>query len=179
MEQYAIIYSNAIQDSLNGNIPGYQVQMIEANKIKAVLDSKEDLRLEVITVDEMYRRMMFNSIYDDINMNTFNFINATFDNLFYRYPTEAEMDLAYPAIEFNGSGEVFGQIVTNKTEYLQVLSTSNEYKEGMIRWAYMQLLSREPISSEVFNRMDEMNDGYNIDLVQQSILISDEYAGFD
>lgn len=179
VEEYFLLYGNAIQDSLNGNVPGYEVLMIEANKIKAVLDSRIQLQQEIITVDEMYRRMLFNTIYDAINMNTFNFINATFDNMFYRYPTNAEFDQVYPVIEYNGSGELFGQVISNKSEYLQVISTSPEFKEGLIRWSFLRLLSREPSSNEVYTRIDEMNDGYNINAVVQSILITDEYAGFD
>jgi len=178
-ETYSIYYFNALQDSLNGNIPAYELGMIEANKLKDIIDSRVDLSSEVITVNEMYRRMMFNAVYDEINMNTFNFINASFDNLFFRYPTDAEFEQAYAPIEYNGSGIIFGQVVSNKPEYLDVLTSSSEYKEGMIRWAYLQLLSRDALTGEVYNRMDMMNDGYNINAVIQSILITDEYAGFD
>jgi hypothetical protein len=49
----------------------------------------------------------------------------------------------------------------------------------MIRWAYQSLLSREPTSAEVYFLLPTFNNGQNIKAVQQSIIIGDEYAGFN
>ncbi|MFN8700403.1 MAG: hypothetical protein ACK5XQ_13870, partial [Flavobacteriales bacterium] len=75
MDDYNVFRGLAVTDSIQGNILGYEIFMLEANKLMAVMDSRIDLQNGTITVDEMCRRMMFNSIYDEINMNTFNFIN--------------------------------------------------------------------------------------------------------
>ncbi|MCC6599376.1 MAG: hypothetical protein IT223_01730 [Crocinitomicaceae bacterium] len=166
-------------DSLNGNMLGYELTMLEANKMKAVKDSREELQLGTIKVDEMCRRMMFNNLYDEINMNTFNFINASFDNTYFRYPTDAELTSCFNPIESNQSGVLFGQAISNKQEYLQVLTANAEFAEGMIRWVYKALLSREATSPEVFNLLDEFNNGNNTQEVQKHILTGDEYAGFN
>lgn len=186
LEQYYLYYYISVQDSLNGNILAYELNRQQSDRVKDVIDSKSQMRLGQISNDEMCRRMCFNVIYDDLNMNTFNFINATFDDLFYRFPTEAELDEAFEPIEQVPSAEdpdltayLFGQIFSNKSEYLQVLTTSEEFSEGMIRWAYLGLLSREPTTIEVYNLLDIFNTGNNIKAVQKSILISDEYAGFE
>ena len=127
----------------------------------------------------MFRRLIFNSIYDQINMNSFNFVNASFDDLFYRFPTQAEFDNAYDVIEFNQPAMIFGEVVQNKTEYLNVLTASPEYSEGMVIWAYNSLVARDPSPQEVFEASGDFSSTMNFQSIQRGILISDEYAGFD
>ncbi|WP_306639936.1 hypothetical protein [Sanyastnella coralliicola] len=178
-EDWAVLNSNAVNDSLNGNIAGYQFNRAQANKILDILNSREQLRTEAITIDEMMRRMMFNSIYDDINMNSFNFVNATFDDLYYRFPTQDEFDNAYQIIEFNEPAIIFGQVASNKPEYLDALTATSEFHEGMIYWAYQSLLARDPSSQEVFELIGNFQNTMNYQAVLKTVLITDEYAGFD
>ena len=56
-------------------------RLLEYNKLNDILKSEIQYRNGLISVSEYHRRMVYNSIYDDINMNTFNYINAIFDNL--------------------------------------------------------------------------------------------------
>lgn len=178
-EIYYLYYYISVQDSLAGNVLAYELTRAAANKMRAAIFSNQDLRNGLITVDEMCKRMCFNVLYDEINMNTFNYINATFDDLYFRYPTEAELEQAFPPIEYNGSGVLFGQVISDKEAYLNLLLSNTEFAEGMIRWAYSSLLSREPTTIEVYNLLDDFNNGQNIKAVQRAIAISDEYAGFD
>ncbi len=168
----------AYQDSLNGNMIGYEIFNNEASKMLAVINSRVQLQEDSIFFEEMCRRMMFNSLYDEINMNTFNFINATFDDSFGRFPTQSEYDAVEDAIEFNGSGQLFGQDVSSKVAYLNVLVGSAEFDEGFLRWAFKAYLAREATSSEVFTKVDLYRSGSNYSLLQQYILTTDEYAGF-
>jgi hypothetical protein len=176
---YNMFRAIAINDSLNGYVLGYQIAMTEANKVKAVRDSRLLLLSGAIGGEEMCRRMMFNYNYDQINMNTFNFINATFDDSFGRFPTEAELQAAFPAVENSLTGELFGTVVSTKTEYLQVLVTSAEFKEGLVRWIYNALLARDPSTSDIFQLLGVLGNDYRFSNVQQSIMIGDEYAGFN
>jgi hypothetical protein len=177
-EAYYLYRGIAQQDSLNGNQLAYEVNTAVSLKVKNVIDSRTQLQTDAISIDEMCRRMCNNNVYDEINMNTFNFINASFDDLFFRFPTEAELEQAYAPIDYNGSGVLFGQVINNKDEYLDVLSQSAEFAEGMVRWAYLSLLSREPSSAEIITRLTDFNVGQDIQKVQKKIVISDEYAGF-
>lgn len=177
-DEYWVWRQLAITDSLEGNMLGYALFMQEADKVFAVLKSREELQESEMAFEEMCRRMMFNSIYDDINMNTFNFINATFDDCFSRFPTTAEYDGVEDAIEFNGSGALFGLAVSSKLQYLDVLVGSNEFDEGVVRWMFSALLAREATSAEVVYYVNVYRNGSDYAGVQQSILISDEYAGF-
>ncbi|MBL7942768.1 MAG: hypothetical protein JNM00_08385 [Flavobacteriales bacterium] len=177
-EEYYLRYGVAILDSLNGNMIAYELGMLEAEKIMDILTCPQDLRAGTIDTREMYRRMIHNSLYDQINMNTFNFINASFDGCYYRFPTESEMDQCFAPIEYNGSGVLFGQVITSKMEYLEVLLGNNEYEEGLVRWCFLSLLNREPSSTEIFNLLPLLESNYNCQNVQQYILSTDEYAGF-
>jgi hypothetical protein len=177
-DEYNLYVFLAQQDSIQGNILAYQLLTLEANKLLSVLDSREELMNGEILFEEMCRRMMFNLLYDEINMNTFNFIIASFDDCFARFPTQSEYEGVEDAIEFNGSGVLFGNAVSSKTEYLNVLVNSNEFDEGYVRWAYFALLAREATSTEVVSRVQIYRQGSNYSGVQKEILISDEYAGF-
>lgn len=177
LEQFYILESVAYNDSLNGNILGYQVNSFEAAKLQLVLDSREELQNDSIVFEEMCYRMMYNSIYDNINMNSFNFINATFDDCFARFPTESEYESIFPAIEYNGAGMVFFQIINNKDEYLNALINSSEFDEGLVRWCYKALLARDATSYEVYTLTPVYANGSDFSAVQRNILISDEYAG--
>lgn len=178
LNEYNLWRFLAYQDSLNGNMIGYELFTNEANKMFAVINSRVELQKDSILFEEMCRRMMFNSLYDEINMNTFNFINASFDDCFGRFPTESEYSGVEDAIEFNGSGTLFSQDVASKTDYLNVLVNSNEFDEGFVRWAFKAYLAREASSSEVFTRIDLYRIDSNYSLLQQFILTTDEYAGF-
>lgn len=178
VSEYTMYRGNAIQDSLNGFMLAYELQMTEANKLRNLFNSKIELQLGTIDVVEMCRRMSFNSIYDDINMGSFNYINSCFDNMLFRYPTTAEYTMCEPAVESSLGGQLFGITISNKLEFLNVLLLSQEYHEGMIRWVYLSLLSREPTSDEIYTLTDSFMLTKDIKAVQRRILISAEYAGF-
>lgn len=178
-EQRFIFRSAAIADSIAGNTVGYVQNMVEVNKLQAIVDSKDELRSDEIVLAEVYRRMMYNWLYDQINMNTFNFVNASFDELFYRYPTKAEFENAYNIIEFNQPAELFGNVAQTKLEYLELLISTDECYEGMIQWSFKSLLAREPSANEVFNLLENLLLTENVLAVQEYIYLTDEYAGFD
>ena len=69
------------KDSIAGNMINAYKRLLEYNKLNDILKSEKQYRNGVISVSEYHRRMVYNSIYDDINMNTFNYIKH-FDNLF-------------------------------------------------------------------------------------------------
>ena len=70
---------------------------------QAVLNIPKDYRLGLLTMDSMHVRLMDNLVYDQINMGTFNFVISAFDNLLYRYPTDAEYEAGYTMVEDNVS----------------------------------------------------------------------------
>lgn len=174
---YQLFYGQSVVDSINGDIEAMQRNRKDANRILAIMTSGEELRLGEITIREMHSRLCNNVVYDIINMGSFNFVNATFSDLFDRYPTTEEFDNGYQVIEFNEPAALFGVVMQNKGDYLAVLTQSAEFDEGLVRYAYKGLLSREATSVEVFTTLLDLEE-LTLGAVQAPILISDEYAGF-
>lgn len=179
LDEYNMLRGNAVLDSLNGDMTAYTLKMQDARRIEALLESRQEWQEGQITVSEMVQRMLLNTIYDEINMNAFNFVNASFDDLFFRFPTQPEFESAYTIVEFNQPSTLFNSVAQNKLEYVELLTGTGEYYEGMVVWIYQSLLSRSPASSEVFSSAIDFRNTLNISAVQRTLLISDEYAGFN
>ena len=122
--------------------------------------------------------MIYNSVYDQINMNTFNFINAAFDNLLFRYPTQYEFDEVYKMIEDNTAQIVLGASGNNKEGFTYIICDTKEFYEGVIVWAYGTLLARSPTTEETDILMNNFYFDHDFQWVQRRIMETDEYAHF-
>ena len=176
--EIGLINDDILRDSLAGDWVQLQIHKTERQKLLDVLSCLSQYREGEITINEVYGRMLYNSIYDLINMNSINFIRACFDDLFFRLHTLAEFDQSFPIIEYGTSGSILGQPASNKLEYIDVLINSREYHEGMIRWAYKTLLAREPDAAEIDAVMGDFYQNKNYQKVQLDLMVTDEYANF-
>ena len=168
-----------VNDSLNGDLLSANKKLLEYNILKNVLDSELEYYNNEIEINEMHRRMIYNSVYDKINMNTFNFINAAFDNLLFRYPTQYEFDEVYLMIEDNTGQVVLGNSGNNKEAFTHIICNTREFYEGVITWAYGTLLARYPTSEETDFLMQKFYYDHDFQWVQREIMKSDEYAHFN
>ena len=168
-----------VNDSLNGDLLSANKKLLEYNILKSVLDSELQYYNNEIEINEMHRSMIYNSVYDKINMNTFNFINAAFDNLLFRYPTQYEFDELYLMIEDNTAQIVLGASGNNKEAFTHIICNTREFYEGVITWAYGTLLARHPRSEETDILMQKFYYDYDFQWVQRQIMQSDEYAHFN
>jgi hypothetical protein len=171
-----IAQQNAIADSLAGNTAGANESNLELQRLLALKRARWEYRDGLIGIDEVMRRMVFNSIYDQINMNSFNFINATFDNLLLRYPTQAEFDASYAMVDGNAAAVLFSQSGQNKSDYAHIITHTPEFYEGMVRWSYRTFLGREPSTFETYTAMADFQNDHDLQKVQRRILTTDEYA---
>jgi len=178
MGEYNLYRGFAIADSINGNPVGYELNSAEANRLMDILNSQYLLRDSLITPQIMYSRMMFNSIYDEINMNSFNFINAVFDDCYFRFPTQAEFNASFPVIENNEASVILGEVAQNKNDYVNIIVNNQEFDEGIVIWAFQSLLNRTPQTNEALELSTHFTANKNIPYIQEKILITDEYAGF-
>ena len=169
----------ATADSLGGDSAGLAEHRFEIEKMNMVKSSWREYKDSLIECDEMLRRMCYNRVYDQINMNSFNYINATFDDLYQRFPTQSEFDNAYDMVEYNVPNIIFGQAGTTKRDYIDIMISVQEFYEGMIRWSYNTYLARDPSTYEVFTAMNTFWSDHDLQKVQRDILITDEYANFD
>jgi len=150
----------------------------DVERVNAVLATRIDLQEENIQLHQAFARMVNNPVYDIINMNSFNFVNATFDNLLWRFPTNAEFDAGFDMVEDQRTATLFGQTGQDKVSYIQIITESKEMFEGLLIWSYQQLLSRRPSSEETSFLLDDFFQHRDIRLLQRQIMIGDEYANF-
>lgn len=178
MQKIGILNFGIQVDSIEGDSIGIALKKVAREKYYLVLAIDDEYRNGDITINEAFYRLCNNGIYDEINMNTFNFINATFDNLFYRFPTNAEFDAAWEMVEENRSVNLLGGNGQNKGDYLEILTSSREFYTGLIHWAYLSLLQREPTTAEVYDHMQYFYPNADFQELQKRIIITDEYANF-
>jgi hypothetical protein len=169
--------SQAIQASALGDALASELFMQEYNKTMTISNMATSWEDSPIDYPACAKAMMFNSLYDDLNMGTFNFIHASFDQNFYRYPTDVEYNQLYAPIEYNGPGIFFQQNVSNKSQLLDVLITSTEFKEGLVRWFYRSYFIREPQAQELTEGIAYWTAQNDFNGFIQKILSNDEYAG--
>lgn len=163
---------------LSGDSIAVYAAMETIDRCNNVLKSRRAYQYGLIGIGEMYARMLDNPIYDVINMNTLNFVNASFDDLFFRFPTKDEFTIAYDIIESGEGGALFGGFADDKPQYCRLLVKSREYHEGMIKWCYLSLVGREPVTQETYNLMEDFYKTGDLQKIQLSILATDEYAHF-
>ncbi len=165
-------------DSINMDWEAFNKKKIEADKYRSILNSKTEIENGIISYDQIFTRLINNGIYDNINMNSFNYVNATFDNLLWRYPSKSEFMAGYNVIEFNKPQVIFGAACSDKQSYCDAITNTPEFFEGMIIWIYKLLLSRDPSSAEVSFLLAGYISQRDIRIIQSQILETNEYANF-
>jgi len=163
---------------LNGDSIGVYRYTDAKTKYFDVLNSRYVFRKRIKDYRNICAVMMNNSIYDGINMNSFNYINAVFDNCLLRNPTKDEFDRSYTIIEKNAPAAIFSRWAANKNEYCDAVVNSDAFHEAQIRWFYYVLLQREATTAEVSNLFHAFYQSHQIEQVIKNVIIGDEYAQF-
>ena len=171
-------YADYEVDSVAGNLIEAQKHLLKYFRLSAIINSELDYYNNIIDIKEMHKRMIYNSIYDQINMNTFNFVNAAFDNLLFRYPTQNEFNNSYFMIEDNQPFTIFGYSGSNKFDFTNLICDSREFYEGIIQWTYLTMLARIPTSIERDFLMNNFYITTDFQKLQRFIMTTDEYAHF-
>jgi len=177
-QSIGIARNGMVKDSIEENWDGYHEKLAVIRRNQSVLDSKDLLYDDAIQYHEMYAYMIDNSVYDQINMNAFNFIRAVFDELLWRLPTEDEFNRSFEMIEFNENRELFGQMGSHKDDFIEIVIQSDGMYEGMVIWAYQTLLNRPPTPGEIITLLPKYIESGDINLIFEEILATDEYANF-
>lgn len=167
-----------VGDSLNGNWEGVAARRQQIEKLDALMASDHDYREGLITINGVCARMIDNAVYDEIHMNTFNFVNASFNDLFFRFPTGVEFEQGYNMIEYNQSGVVLGRSGQNKSEYVGILTEVDAFYEGLVIWTYQVLLARNPSTLETNHHMTDLVQDGDFQKLQREVMKGDEYAQF-
>ena len=176
--ELGLIEQALLRDSLNGDTASSPFKKLEVTKLSSLLGSEEAYRNGEIGFKDMYSYMVNNKVFDILNMNTFNFINACFDYYFYRFPTQAEFNASFEIIEYNSASTILNAPASNKTEYVNALVNSKEFYNGMVSWAYYTLLQRDATSLEMSGGTLNLLLTNDFQKTQMDIMKTDEYAQF-
>jgi len=176
-QRIGVLAFGALQDSLEGNWDAYYQKQNQIRRNRAVLDSRQAL-YDGMPYHQMYAFMIDNGVYDVINMNTFNFVRATFDQLLWRLPTEQEFNASFDMIQYNEPEELFGLPGSSKNDYVRILTESNEMLEGMLIWCFQVFMSRAPSPGETVTLLPAYNASRDINWLIAQLLVTDEYANF-
>lgn len=177
--------TSEIQDNIDiftllSTDPNYQplwpVIIAEIGKMQAVMDIVPDLANGSIDVRGMHSRLIYNYIYDQLNMGTQNFVISCFQKFLFRYPTTDELERG--ELMVNGfPSSLFLQTGKTKTDFMQIMLNSRDYAEGQVRDLFVRYLFREPSSEEMSQYAQEFLQSNDYQALQQVVLAGDEYAG--
>lgn len=149
--------------------------LLEAKaEFEALLEIPEGLIDHSIDVTEMYRRVVNNVYYDDINMGSENFVVATFQNFLFRYPTNVELENGTTMVDGQPSS-VFLKAGNSKEDFIDIFFDTDDYAEGIVINLFRKYLFREPSTEEMYTWTNEFLLNKDFSQIQKSILTSDEY----
>lgn len=150
---------------------------LEIERFEEILSAQNDFRAGNIDVNDYYKRFIDNAIYDDINMGSENFVLASFEDLYNRFPTTSELEEGIRMVE-NESTALFLIDGSNKGDYINIITSYLEFYEGIINDNYLIFLQREPTATEVSDMLTDFVQSKDLQELQKEILIKKEYAGF-
>jgi hypothetical protein len=169
-------------DSLTGNWAGFYAGKDDAEKILFAATAKWKYYHNEIEIEEYCAGLINNSVTftktDSYMGNEDNTIKYTFNDLLFRQYTVNEFNVARDMILNGKSGILFGKSGHSKGDYMYILTHSNEFYEGTIKWLYKTFLSRFPTTEELVPLMYTLPVDKDIQKIQRNILKTDEYANF-
>lgn len=147
-------------------------------RLQNLLSWQADYQAGSSDIFDLQRLSIHNLVYDEINMGSFNMVRASFDNLLYRFPTDVEFNAGFSMIENGTEEQLFGFSGSDKDMYVDIMSDSQEALQGTVIWQYDQLLARRPTASETLSHLEDLRATGNVEVLQQTVMQMDEYAGF-
>lgn len=147
-------------------------------RLRRLLDWPSGYLADTSDIFDLQESCLYNLVYDQINMGSFNFVRASFDNLLWRFPTQSEFDAGFAMVEFGRSAMLFSRQGSDKDSYLDIVLDSEEALQGIVIWQYDQLLARRPTAAETLAQVSQIRSSRQIIQLQREIMQSNEYAGF-
>ncbi|MBL4587448.1 MAG: hypothetical protein JKX84_10395 [Flavobacteriales bacterium] len=174
IQEQIFVYNIALNDPQYADF----VDLIQSviDNLEILLTTPQELTNGTIGVREMHRRMVFNEIYDQINMGSFNYVLSLFNNFLFRDPTAAEQDAGITMVD-GFVAVMFYETGNSKEQFVDIFLGSDDYFEGQVRELFLRYLFREPTSEEqgFYSAAYYESDDYNE--LQKSILSTDEFTG--
>jgi hypothetical protein len=140
-------------------------------------DAARNLWTGFVDFNEYHRRHLINPFYDEINMGSENYVLACFENLYFREPTESELDQGVLMVD-GISSFLFLQDGDSKRDFAEIAVRADPYYEGLVIEAYTLLLARKPDSWEMASQVEDLKETGDYRALQRHIVKGSEYAGF-
>lgn len=175
LNQLSFFRSLAISnsDSALSQYWGYEI-----SKATALREASFEYHNGLISINEYKRRMANNYAYDQINMGGENFVIACFENFLKRLPTDQE-EIAGETMYDGQPARVFLRDGSTKGDFLDIITTTTGFYEGLVIDTYLQMFLRMPTSAEMgWSTIALENGDIDIKMLQHNLAISEEYAGF-
>ena len=164
-------------DSISGNMQNLIYYTYENNRLYQLQEITQDFMNGAITMNQYFAAFIDNYFYDQVNMGSENFVKGSFDDLFRRAPTDDELANGVSMVD-NGSSILFLQPGDSKGDYVTIVTTTDEFYEGLVKKTYEQLLLRDPTSLEEGAYTSELKSTGNFQQFEKEIMKTSEYAGF-
>lgn len=148
----------------------------EIARLQTFMASVPDMKNGTINVVGFHKRCVYNYKYDEINMGSLNFVASTYQNFFFRYPTQSELEQGIKCVD-GFPATVFLQIADSKEDYIDLFFASDNYYEGQVRGLFNRYLFREPTSAEQTYFTERYKNAQDYKELQKDILSLDEFVG--
>lgn len=168
------IYEQVLTDPLYADFTD-EIQFI-LDRLELLLQTPQDFRTGAIDMRGLHRRLIYNDIYDQINMGSFNFVLSLFNHFLFRDPTQSEHESGITMVD-GFVAVVLYETGSSKEEFIDIFLNSDDYYEGQVRELYLRHLFREPNSEEQTSHASRYRNSGNYQQLQQDILSLDEFAG--
>lgn len=177
--QYQIDYWEYVIDLYTATGDDFEVAYYtwELNRLLDLTTAHVELANGEITMNTYFRRYLDNYYYDQVNMGSLNFVISAFNNLFHRYPTNDE-EASGVAMVDGTTEQLFLMDGSSKGDFMDIMTTTPEFNQGLIISAFTAFLARNPTAAEVDYFTQQLLAGEDYNAIKKTILISEEYAGF-
>lgn len=145
-------------------------RLLEFQSILAELDQG------TVVASDLFKCMVNNNFFDELNMGTENFVVAMFQHFLLRYPTNEEVRNSSDMVD-DKNATVFFKTGNGKEDFIDIFFSSNEYYTGQTNILFKRYLFRNPTSEESVNYSLEYMDSNNYKDLQKRILSTDEFIG--
>ncbi len=155
---------------------------LEVDKLNRLLEVPEDLNKGKLSRQELHRRCVDNTIYEEINMGTENFVVSMFQNFLLRYPTTDtsgiynELEASSYMVEGNPSVLLLKE-GASRADFIDIMLNSADYYEGQVRLLYRYNLYRDPKSEEIARLVRYYSETRDYKGLQRAIFTSNEFFG--
>lgn len=147
---------------------------LDLSRLQLLKSAKADFMSGAITLAEVKKRMTASTFYAWANGSGNTWVESVFSFFLLRLPTADELDNANDMM--NGMpAYLFLQAGSSDADFLNIFFSSRPFFEGQVRECVLNLLFREPSSTELNSYTSEFSQHKNHLTITRKILLSDEF----